>query len=230
MHQRWTNLLFAHWPVRPESLRPLIPESLEIDTYDGDAWVGVIPFQMSNVRPRWVPPLPWVSEFLELNVRTYVRYRGRAGVWFFSLDASNPLAVRAARAAVHLKYYDAQMAMHIAADGSIHYRSDRTLPRGRPDAPPASFEGTYRPEGHVKTAEPGSLDYFLVERYELFSSGTRSLWSVRIAHPRWPLQRAVAKIERNTMAAAAGITVSGEPKQLHFAGRVDVKTWPPTAV
>jgi uncharacterized protein len=230
MHQRWTSLLFAHWPVRPEALRPLIPSSLEIDTYDGDAWVGVIPFRMSNVRPRWVPPLPWVSEFLELNVRTYVRYHGRLGVWFFSLDASNPLAVRAARTAVHLNYYDAQMAMHTAADGSIHYRSDRTMPRGRPGTPSASFEGTYRPEGHVKTAEPGSLDYFLVERYELFSSGTRGLWSVKIAHPAWPLQRALATIERNTMAAAAGITLSGEPKHLHFAGRVDVKTWPPTAV
>jgi uncharacterized protein YqjF (DUF2071 family) len=226
MHQRWTSLLFAHWPVRPEALRPLIPSSLEIDMYDGEAWVGVIPFRMSNVRPRWVPPLPWVSEFLELNVRTYVRYHGRAGVWFFSLDASNPLAVRAARAAVHLKYYDAQMAMHTAADGSIHYRSERTH-RG---APLASFEGTYRPEGHVKTAEAGSLKYFLVERYELFSSGTRGLWSVKIAHRAWPLQRAVANIERNTMAAAAGITLSGEPKQLHFGSRVDVKTWPPTAV
>jgi uncharacterized protein YqjF (DUF2071 family) len=225
MHQRWTNLLFAHWPVRPEALRPLIPASLEIDTYEEDAWVGVIPFQMSNVRPRWVPPLPWVSEFLELNVRTYVRYHGRPGVWFFSLDASNPLAVRAARAAAQLEYFDARMAMHIGADGSVHYRSERSH-RG---APAASFEGTYRPEGHVRTAAPGSLDYFLVERYELFSSGRRGLLSVKIAHPPWPLQRAVARIERNTMAAGAGITLSGEAKQLHFASRVDVKTWPPQA-
>jgi uncharacterized protein YqjF (DUF2071 family) len=223
MHQRWTSLLFAHWPVPPEMLRPLIPTSLEIDTYDGDAWVGVIPFRMSNVRPRWVPRLPWVSEFLELNVRTYVRYRDQGGVWFFSLDASNPLAVRAARSLVHLKYYDARMAMHIGADGSFHYRSQRTH-RG---APPASFEGSYRPEGHVRTAQPGTLDHFLVERYELFSSGTRGLLSVKIAHPPWPLQRAVAHIERNTMAAAAGVTLDGEPQQLHFAARVDVKTWPP---
>ena len=224
MHQRWTNLLFAHWPVPPERLRDLLPPSLTLDTFEGQAWVGVIPFYMSNVRPRYVPPLPWVSAFCELNVRTYVRVGDRTGVWFFSLDASNPLAVRAARAAVHLPYYDASMRMDIARDGFVHYRSDRTH-RG---APAARFIATYRPEGPVSPARPGTLEHFLVERYVLFSSTPQGLVDVKIAHPPWPLQRAVARIEQNTMGEAAGVPLVGEPRELHFGARVDVKTWPPT--
>ena len=230
MHQRWTNVLFAHWPVRPEALRPLLPSSLEPDTFEGEAWVGIIPFQMSNVRPRGVPPLPWVSTFLELNVRTYVRHGDRAGVWFFSLDASNPLAVRAARALVHLPYYDARMGMGVAADGSVRYRSDRTLPRGRPGAPPASFDATYHPEGDVSPAAPGTLEYFFVERYTLFSAGPRGLLDVKVAHRPWPLQRATASFAKNTMGDAAGIALSGAPRHLHFATRVDVRTWLPEPV
>jgi uncharacterized protein YqjF (DUF2071 family) len=226
MHQRWTNLLFAHWPVPAAALRPLLPPSLTLDTYEGEAWVGVIPFHMSNVRPRGIPPLPWVSAFHELNLRTYVRVGERAGVWFFSLDASNPLAVRAARTAVHLPYYDARMSMRVQADGSIQYRSDR-MHRG---APAATFDATYRPEGDAYRAAPGTLDHFLVERYELFSATPRGLISVKIAHPPWPLQRAVARIARNTMGAAAGIPLGGEPRHVHFGRRVDVRTWLPTPV
>ena len=226
MHQRWTNLLFAHWPVAADLVRPLLPSSLTLDTFDGSAWVGVIPFHMSNVRPRGVPPLPWVSAFHELNVRTYVRLGDRAGVWFFSLDASNPLAVRAARASVRLPYYDARMQMTQAPDGSVRYRSDRTH-RG---APSAAFDATYHAEGKAYHAAPGSLDHFLVERYELFSAAPQGLLSVKIAHPPWPLQRAIARIERNTMGAAAGIPLAGEPRALHFAARVDVRTWLPAPV
>lgn len=226
MHQRWTDLLFAHWPVAPHVLRPLLPPALTLDTFEGEAWVGVIPFHMSNVRPRGIPPMPWVSSFHELNVRTYVRVGARAGVWFFSLDASNPLAVRAARAAVHLPYYDAMMRMEVATNGSVAYHSERTH-RG---APPAGFDAGYRPEGPAYRAAPGTLDHFLVERYELFSTSRRGLLHVKIAHAPWPLQRASARIERNTMGAAAGITLTGEPTQLHFAKRVDVRTWLPGPV
>ena len=226
MHQRWTDLLFAHWPVPAEMVRPLLPRSLTLDTFEGQAWVGVIPFYMSNVRPRGIPPLPGASSFHELNVRTYVRVGDRAGVWFFSLDASNPLAVRAARAAVHLPYYDARMQMTVGSDRSVVYRSDRTH-RG---APPASFHGTYRPQGDVHRAAPGTLEHFLVERYELFSVAPRGLIHVKIAHSPWPLQHAVARLERNTMAEAAGITLGGEPAHLRFAARVDVRTWLPATV
>ncbi|HJU67468.1 MAG TPA: DUF2071 domain-containing protein [Gemmatimonadaceae bacterium] len=226
MHQRWTSLLFAHWPVRAELLRPLLPPSLTLDTFEGVAWVGVIPFYMSNVRPRGIPPLPGISAFHELNVRTYVRVGARAGVWFFSLDASNPLAVRVARAAVHLPYYDARMHMSVASDGTVGYRSDRTH-RG---APAATFEAQYRPDGAVYRAAPGTLDHFLVERYELFSTAPEGLLSVKIAHPPWPLQRATARIARNTMGAAAGIELREEPAHLHFAARVDVRTWLPVSL
>jgi uncharacterized protein YqjF (DUF2071 family) len=159
-------------------------------------------------------------------VRTYVRHGNRAGVWFFSLDASNPLAVRAARAAVHLPYFDARMRMDVAADGSVHYESDRTLPRGRPGAPPASFDATYRAEGDVRPAAPGTLESFLVERYALFSGRAGGLLTVKIAHQPWPLQRATANIAQNTMGDAAGIALPGAPR-LHFARRVDVRTWLP---
>ena len=226
MHQRWTSLLFAHWPVAPAILRPLLPPSLTLDTFDGSAWVGVIPFHMSNVRPRYLPPLPWVSAFHELNVRTYVRAGDRSAVWFFSLDASNPVAVRAARAAVHLPYYDARMHMNVGATGEVSYRSERTH-RG---AAPATFETTYRPEGSEYRAAPGTLDHFLVERYELFSMARRNLISVKIAHSPWPLRHASARITRNSMAAAAGIELLGEPAHLAFADRVDVRTWLPAAV
>jgi uncharacterized protein len=226
MHQRWTNLLFAHWAVAPDALRPLLPPSVTLDMFEGEAWVGVIPFHMSNVRPRGVPPMPGVSAFHELNVRTYVRVGARAGVWFFSLDASNPLAVRAARAAVHLPYYDARMHMKVARDDSVEYHSERT----HAGAPPATFDATYRPEGEVHRAAPGTLEHFLVERYELFSLSRRGLLRVKIAHPPWPLQRASARIERNTMGAAAGIALTGKPAHLHFAARVNVRTWLPGLV
>lgn len=226
MHQRWTHLLFAHWPVPAQALRPLLPPALTLDTFEGEAWVGVIPFHMSNVRPRGIPPLPWLSAFHELNVRTYVRLGDRQGVWFFSLDASNPLAVRAARAAVHLPYYDARMRMTVGPDGSVAYDSDRAH-RG---APAAGFRAAYRPDGDVYRARPGTLEHFLVERYELFAAAPRGLIHVKIAHPPWPLQRAVARIERNTMAGPAGIGLEAEPAQLHFARRVDVRTWLPATV
>ena len=226
MHQRWTNLLFAHWPVPANLLRRLLPPALTLDTFEGEAWVGVIPFHMSNVRPRGLPPLPWLSAFPELNVRTYVRVGDRAGVWFFSLDAANPVAVRAARAAVHLPYYDARMRVMVGSDRVVTYDSDRTH-RG---APAASFRAAYHPEGDVFHARPHTLEHFLVERYELFSVARHGLIHVRIAHHPWPLQRADARIEVNTMGQAAGIPLTGAATQLHFARRVDVRTWLPAPV
>ena len=230
MHQRWTHVLFAHWPVAPSVLQPLLPKSLEVLTFEGSAWIGVVPFLMSNVRPRGLPALPWLSSFPELNVRTYVRHGSQEGVWFFSLDASNPLAVRTARSVVHLPYYDARMRIAATARGEIRYESERTLPRGHPDAQAAHFVASYRPEGDVRAAAPGTIDHFLVERYLLFAAAPRRLITVRIAHSPWPVQRAVATIERNTMGHPIGVPLEGEPRFLHFASRVDVKTWWPTAV
>lgn len=226
MHQRWTNVLFAHWPVTPSVLQPLLPKSLEVLTCEGSAWIGVVPFLMSNVRPRGLPPLPWLSSFPELNVRTYVRHGDEEGVWFFSLDASNPLAVRAARRVVHLPYYDARMRIGATGREEIRYESERTH-RG---APPAHFVASYRPQGDARPAAPGTIDHFLVERYLLFAATPRGLITVRIAHRPWPLQRAAATIERNTMGHAIRVPLEPEPRFLHFARRVDVKTWWPTRV
>ena len=226
MHQRWTNVLFAHWPVAPSVLQALLPKSLEVLTCEGSAWIGVVPFLMSNVRPRGLPPLPWLSSFPELNVRTYVRHGDEEGVWFFSLDAANPLAVRAARRVVHLPYYDARMRIGATARGEIRYESERTH-RG---AQPAHFVASYRPEGDVRPAAPGTIEHFLVERYLLFAAAPRGLITVRIAHRPWPLQRAVATIERNTMGEAIRVPLEGAPRFLHFGSRVDVRTWLPTRV
>jgi uncharacterized protein YqjF (DUF2071 family) len=123
MAMTWYDLAFLHWPVPAEQLRPLIPSGLELDTYDGQAWLGIVPFGMSGVRPRCLPVVPWLSKFLELNVRTYVTAEGKPGVWFCSLDAANPVAVRIARKTFNLPYYDAAMRLHHEPDGWRNYRS-----------------------------------------------------------------------------------------------------------
>ncbi len=125
MAQSWHDLLFAHWKVDAAVLRPHVPAELEVDTFEGQSWLGVVPFRMSGVRLRWTPALPWLSAFLELNVRTYVTAQGKPGVWFFSLDAANPVAVAAARLSFHLPYFKARMTCG-DVDGWIQYQSERT--------------------------------------------------------------------------------------------------------
>jgi len=219
MKQVWYQLLFAHWPVRADALRPLIPSALEIDTYDGRAWLGVVPFRMSGVRPRGVTALPWLSAFPELNVRSYVTAGGKAGVYFFSLDAANPLAVRIARGFYHLPYFDADMQC-IGDEHGIAYRSYRTH-RG---APGANFLGRYRPVGEVYHAARGDLDHWLTERYCLYTSNRRGeLLRGEIHHAPWDLQPAAAEIEVNTMAV--GIDLPDAPPLLHYAHRLDVLVW-----
>src|SRR5689334_9725388 len=165
MHQTWSKLFFAHWPVKPEVLRPLIPPSLILDTFDGMAWVGVVPFYMSNVRFRYLPPFPTTTEFCELNVRTYVYPKGgKPGVWFFSLDASSMLAVWGARFAFRLPYYNAEMRLTKSED-EVHYFSHRNY-RG---AREAQFEGHYQPVGEVYQSQAGTLEYWLTERYCLYA-------------------------------------------------------------
>lgn len=225
MTQTWSDLLFAHWPVPVEVLRPLIPDSLEIDTFEGVAWLGVVPFQMSGVRPRLLPPVPGLSDFPELNVRTYVVPRegptGKPGVWFFSLEAASRIAVKIARSTFHLPYFHAAMRID-RAPGQFTYSSRRTH-RG---APPAEFEGAYAPIGEVRLAAAGTLDHWLTERYALYSvDGRGRLCMGEIHHAPWPLQPAWADITTNTMAAAAGITLPPQPPLLHFAKRLDVAVW-----
>lgn len=226
MTQSWHDLLFAHWPIGAEALRSHMPPDLEPDVFEGQAWIGIIPFHMTNVAPRGVPALPWVSAFPELNVRTYVSVGSKSGVYFFSLDAGNPVAVGVARTMFNLPYYLASMSVAMD-DGWVRYTSRR---RGDGVAH-ADFAARYRPTGPVSVARPGSLEYFLTERYCLYTvdEGSR-LHRLEIHHPPWRLQTAEAAIEVNSMAAAAGITLPSVSPLLHFAKRQDTIAWPPTVV
>ncbi|HUE88067.1 MAG TPA: DUF2071 domain-containing protein [Vicinamibacterales bacterium] len=223
---RWLDLAFLHWPVTPDVLRPLIPESLQLDTYDGRAWLGVVPFRMEGVRLRGAPPVPTAHAFPEINVRTYVRSASRAGVWFFSLDATSRLAVRGARLLYNLPYFDAEITLTADA-GAIRYESTR-VHRGAPDA---RFVGRYRPVGDIYEAAPGTLDHFLVERYCLFMfDDRRGLGLLDIDHEPWPLQRASAEVSVNTMADPMGVGLPLVAPLVHFARALDVRAWTRTSV
>jgi uncharacterized protein YqjF (DUF2071 family) len=221
MAMTWHDLLFAHWPVAAAALRPLVPAALEVDTFDGAAWIGVVPFRMSGVRVRGTPALPGPGAFAELNVRTYVKGGTKPGVWFFSLDAASRVAVRAARRWFHLPYFDASMSC--AADGDdVVYRSRRT----HAGAPPAEFAARYGPSGPESRATPGSLDRWLTERYCLYAADPGgTLLRGEIHHAPWPLQAAHAEIDVNSMADAAGVLLPAVPPRLLFARRLDVIGW-----
>jgi hypothetical protein len=223
MAQIWHDLLFAHWPVDAAALRTKIPAPLEIDTFLGQAWMAVVPFRMSGVRLRWTPSLPGLSKFPELNVRTYVLKDGKPGVWFFSLDAGNFLAVAIARAWFHLPYFRARMSCE-EREGWIHYKSERTHAAG----PEAILEGRYRPIGEEFESRPGSLEHFLTERYCLYAAdGEGRILRGEIHHPPWKLQMAEAEFTRNTMCEAAGIPLPEQKPLLHFARRQQVLVWAP---
>lgn len=218
----WHDLLFMHWPLAPELLRPLVPTGLALDVRDGGAWLGIVPFGMRGTRPRWLPALPGLSAFPEINVRTYVVADGRPGVWFFSLDAASRLAVRGARRFFHLSYFDARMRLGIESDGGVSYHSRRT----HRNAMPAEFVGRYRPIGQALTAAPGSLESWLTDRYCLYATDGRGrLYRGEIDHPPWPLQLAEVDIERNTMHQQLGIELPSARPLLHFARRLDVRGW-----
>jgi uncharacterized protein YqjF (DUF2071 family) len=227
MTQTWHDLLFAHWPVEPRALARLIPAGFSPDTFDGRAWIGVVPFRMSNVAPRGVPPLPGLSAFPELNVRTYVRVGSKPGVFFFSLDASNPFAVATAFLAFNLPYYTARMRVERRGD-RIHYSSLRlsSFASAR-----AELEARYEPVGDPSAPAPGSLESFLTERYCLYARfHTGRPYRLEIHHPPWPLQRAAAELPRNTMAEAAGIRLPDVEPLLHFARRQDMVAWAPESL
>ena len=226
LSMRWHDLLFMHWPVPEEWLRSLLPPALELDTFDGSAWLGVVPFRMSGVRPRFAPRVPYLSNFPETNLRTYVSHGGKPGVWFFSLDAHNPVAVRLARATFDLPYFDARMSCR-EDDGWIRYESVRT----HRDAPAARFAGRYRPTGEVFDSRPGTLESFLTDRYCLYSAdGAGNVRRGDIHHMMWPLQGAQAEVERLEMTAQIGVELPPTEPLLHFSRRLDVVAWTPQKV
>lgn len=221
MQQTWYNLLFAHWPVPVDALRAQVPAQLELDTFEGQAWLGVVPFGMRDVYPRYTFPVPGLSDFLELNVRTYVTMGGRPGVFFFSLDAANLPAVMIARAWYRLPYVHARMTMRETAGGWIDYESVRV----HSGVPPAMFQGRYRPVGDVWLSTPGSLEAFLTERYCLYTVADGVAYRGEIHHIPWPLQHAEAEIAVNTMAKPHGLRLEGPPHLL-FARRIATMEWP----
>ena len=223
MTQSWHDLLFAHWPVDEEQLRSKVPPDFALDLFDEQAWLGIIPFHMTNVAPRGLPALPWVSAFPELNVRTYVTVDGKPGIYFFSLDAGNPIAVRTARTLFHLPYFTAGMKVDVA-DGWVNYTSRR--PAGK-DSPGADFVARYRAAGPVHEPQPGTLEHFLTERYCLYTVDDSSRpYRLEIHHRRWPLQPADWEPSINTMAAAVGLSLPASAPLLHFAKRQDMVAWP----
>ena len=225
MRQSWHDLLFAHWPVRRDLLAALVPAGFEIDSFDGQTWIGVIPFVMTNVAPRGIPATAWMSRFPELNVRTYVCAGGKPGVFFFSLDAANALAVMVARTTLCLPYHRASI--DVERDHSaVRYRSRRAGA-----APQAEFIAAYRPIGAAFRPQPGTLEHFLTERYCLYARNRRGRpYRLEIHHPPWSLQPAEAEIARNSMVSAAGLALPSTEPLLHFARRQDAVAWLPARV
>ena len=225
LRQRWLDLLFAHWPIAPGELAARLPAGLEPDVYDGKAWLGVVPFRMDQVRSRIAGAqtisVPGTTEFLELNLRTYVRSRrtGRRGVYFYALDCSSPLSVLGARTLFQLPYFPAAMGM-VEKHGVIGYSSKRLF-----SSTPARFGGSYGPAGEVRLSEAGSLEAFLTERYCLFTEFLGGLLVGEIHHAPWPLQLAFAEFEVNELPAAHGFTLPQSAPVLHFARELRVSLW-----
>jgi uncharacterized protein YqjF (DUF2071 family) len=218
MKQTWHDLLFAHWPLPPSAVRLLVPSQLTLDTFDDQCWVAVTPFRMSGIRGRGLPPLPGLSRFAELNVRTYVTFGRKAGVYFFSLDAANLPAVWAARAFFHLPYFHAAMKSE-EREGVIHYDSRRHQAS-------AELRAHYAPTAGAQLRKRGSLEHWLTERYCLYTTHKNQVFRAEIHHLPWPLQDAEAEFETNTVAAAAGIMLPQVAPLLSFARRLEVLIWP----
>ena len=232
MRQRWAELLFLHWPVPPDDLRPLLPPGLTPDTFAGEAFAGLVPFTMTGVRPVWAPAVPGLSAFHEVNVRTYVhRDGGDPGVFFFSLDAANPVAVRLARWLWKLPYHFARMRL-ARGNGDetglgVEYDSERLWP----GPVPAACRVRYRPTGTPAPAAPGTLEHFLVERYLLYTTrlsarGKMRLLRGQVHHAPYPLQPAVVdEMEESLVRAARIVRPEIPPPLAHYAREVRVEVF-----
>ena len=209
-----------HWPIDGKLLRPLIPEHLTIDSFDGTAWIGVVPFTMWGIRASFLPPIPGTSAFHELNVRTYVTFNGFPGVWFLSLDAANRLAVWGARKFYYLPYFNARMSLD-QTDQTIRYSSTRQDSRGAP----ADLKTTWTIGEPLPPSSPGSIESFLTERYCLYSEHNGRLYRSQIHHQPWPLQKAEVRSLDSTMIECHGLpTPEGDPL-LHYCDELSVDVW-----
>ncbi len=210
--QSWIDLCFLHWRVEEAALRGLVPDSVELETHDGSVWLGVTPFLLRNFRLRGLPPLPGISTFPEVNVRTYVTRDGKPGIWFFSLDAASRLAVEAAKKLYKLPYHHAQM-RYERDEELVHYESAR---------PGAAFSARYRGDGELFQPAAGTLEHFLTDRYCLYTEDGGRLYRAEIQHAPWDLQRGEAHIDLNTMAP---LPLPADEPHVLFSPRQDVVLW-----
>lgn len=220
LHQDWHHLLFLHWSTSAEQLRELLPPGLTVDLFQGTAYVGLIPFTITDSRPSFAPAIPGFSAFHEVNVRTYVLHDGNPGVLFFSLDAASRAAVLAARTLFRLPYHYARMSMSLDAERRlIEYRSERKWPRPLP----AGCSIRYRiEEGPVRPAPPGTVEHFLIERYTLYTWHDRRLYQVTVEHAPYPVQHAEVEHAEETLVWAAGIHKAEEAPLVHFSPGLSV--------
>ncbi len=221
-YQRWRQLLFVHWRVDPSLLQPLVPEGLTVETFDGDAWIGVVPFSMERVRPWWFPAVPGVSWFLETNVRTYVRHdSGLTGVWFFSLDANQRLAVQVARRFWHLNYQFADLSLTVSKERAEYF--------GQRPAQAASYQmaADLDPAAPFTEAEHGTLEHFLLERYHLFAQAPSGTFlRGQVHHPPYRFQMAKLKSMSQSLTNASGCALQHDPAHVAFSPGVDVRVSP----
>lgn len=219
MHQSWGKLLFMHWRIEVERLRPLLPEKLEVDTFDGSAWIAVVPFTMWNTRALFLPPVPGFSAMHELNVRTYVHVDGVPGVWFFSLDCTSAAAVLGARKFYFLPYYNAEIELRQESE-TIEYSLSRT------EDSRAAFRAIWRIGESLPVSQPGSLEFFLTERYCLYSERRGKIYRARIHHQPWPLRKAKISSLSSTMIEALGLETPQDEPLIHYAEEIKVDIWP----
>lgn len=221
VRQWWGKLLFMHWPVPVKHVRNILPSQLSVDTYDGSAWLGVVPFTMWGVRPYFGPPLPGLNAFHELNVRTYVHYNGVPGVWFFSLDINSPIARWAGRRFYYLPYFNARI--NLRQQGR---RITYACERDEAGAAPADFNAVWEIGDPLQRAEPDSLAFFLTERYCLYSANAEQLYRSRVHHATWPLRRAELDAHDSTLVESLGIPAPTAPPIIHYAESLRVDIWP----
>jgi uncharacterized protein YqjF (DUF2071 family) len=219
--QHWLDLLFAHWPVAVADLRPHVPAALEIDTYDSTAWVSLVAFRLERIRRRWLPSLGFVTNTLELNLRTYVCRHGEPAIFFLSIHAGRPLLVRLARWATPLDYQPARMS-YTRTDGGMQFHSHRLAACGDLTLNASWVRGPVE-----RIARPGSLDEWLVERYCLYAQGRDgTMLRTVVQHPPWPIQEITPSISANTMGRPFGLHLSREPEKAHFSPGVCARIWP----
>ena len=221
MRQKWRELLFLHWEIPAPVLQAGLPPGLSVDTFEGKAYVGLVPFTMRDVRPVWAPALPWLSHFHEINVRTYVHAGGdHPGVWFHSLDAANPVAVWLARTIWKLPYFAAAMRLSVEGDGVRRYSTERE------EKPSVGARLSWQPEGDPQAAAPGTLAHFLCERYYLYAWNGKKLLRGQVHHAPYPLQKAKLLHLEQTLLGESGLAVCGPPPLIHYAEGVDVEIFP----